>query len=177
MKLRILFFLIIIQNICSGQIFTNINGHADFLSEAPLEIISASSDQLQGVINLDKSTFAFKMYIRTFDGFNSELQKFHFYENYMEADEFPIATFKGKILEEISKDRNKYRAKGKLMIHGITVERIIEVDLDIRNKSVIYQSTFEVPLVEHDIDLPRIVYQKIADIILVRVSGEMKLKE
>lgn len=177
MKLKILFFLIIIQNICSAQIFTNINGHVDFISEAPLEIISASSEQLQGVLNLDKGTFAFKMYVRTYDGFNSELQKFHFYENYMEANDFPIATFKGKILEEINAGRKKYRAKGKLMIHGVTVERIIEVQLEIIGKSVNYQSTFEVPLVEHDIDLPRIVYQKIADIIKVNISGEMKLKE
>lgn len=177
MKLRILFFLTIIQNICTAQVFTNINGHAEFISEAPLEIISASSEQLQGVLNLDKSTFAFKMYIRTFDGFNSELQKFHFYENYMEANDFPIATFKGKILEAINADRKRYRAKGKLMIHGVTVERIIEVHLEINSKSVNYQSTFEVPLVDHNIDLPRIVYQKIADIIKVHISGEMKLKE
>lgn len=177
MKYRILFILFIIINTCTAQQFTMINGHIDFLSNAPLEIIKASSEQLQGVLDKDNKTFAFKIYIKSFDGFNSPLQKVHFFENYMEVREFPLATFKGKILEEIDINRKIYRAKGILLIHGIGVERIIEVNLNIDTKQVDFSASFLVPLEDHNIDLPRIVYQKIAEEINVHVHGSLKIRE
>lgn len=177
MILRLILLFILIQNICSAQIFTTVTGQADFISTAPLETISASSDQLQGILDINKKTFAFKMYIKSFDGFNSRLQKVHFYENYMEAADFPIATFTGKILEDIQSERKKYRAKGMLLIHGVEMDRIINVDLDLKNKTIDFSASFKVPIIEHDIDLPKIVYQKISEEIEVKVKGNMKLKE
>ena len=161
----------------NSQIYTTINGDVDFISDAPLEIIQASSDQMQGVLDMNKKTFAFKMYIKSFEGFNNYLQQVHIYENYMEANEYPIATFKGKILEQLTDGQNTYRAKGTLNIHGLEKERIIEVQLDISDQVVKYTSVFTVPLKDHDIQLPKIVYQKIAEEIAVTVNGEMKLKE
>jgi hypothetical protein len=38
--------------------------------------------------------------MRSFQGFNSPLQKEHFNENYVESDKFPEASFKGKIIED-----------------------------------------------------------------------------
>jgi polyisoprenoid-binding protein YceI len=165
------------QNIGWAQIFTTITGHADFISVAPLETISASSEQLQGILDLNKKTFAFKMYIKSFDGFNSQLQKVHFFENYMEANDFPVATFKGKILEDINSATNQYRAKGMLQIHGVEMDRIIDIEIDLEDKTINFRASFKVPLIEHNIDLPRIVYQKIAEEILVNVNGNMKIKE
>ena len=44
--------------------------------------------------------------MRSFQGFNSPLQKEHFNENYVESDKFPDASFKGKVIEDVdlSKD-------------------------------------------------------------------------
>jgi polyisoprenoid-binding protein YceI len=164
-------------HVSTAQIFMTINGHADFLSEAPLEIIKASTEQLQGVLDKNNKTFAFKMYIKSFDGFNNPLQKVHFFENYMEVRQFPLATFKGKILEELDSTRGVYRAKGMLSIHGVEEERIIEVSLNIEKETIEFEANFSVPLVDFNIDLPRIVYQKIAQVIRVNVHGIMKIKE
>lgn len=177
MKIFFILSFLLLQNLCIGQIYATNDGKVDFVSDAPLEIIEAASDQMQGLIDLDKKVFAFKIYIKSFNGFNSPLQQIHFYENYMEADEFPIATFKGKILEPIQQGKAIYRAKGMLDIHGQSVERIIEVELDIDNQKIVYNSAFLVPLTDHDIKLPRIVYQKIAESISVTVGGEMLLKK
>lgn len=163
--------------VCHSQVYTTLDGQVSFISEAPLEIIKASSDQLQGVLDLDNKTFAFRIYIKSFNGFNSPLQKEHFYENYMEVSEFPLATFKGKILENIEKDRSKYRAKGMLEIHGVSVERIVEISLEINEDAADFYATLAVPLVDHEINLPRIVYQKIAEEILVTVSGSLNKRE
>lgn len=159
-----------------GQIYATNDGLVHFVSDAPLEIIEAKSDQMQGLIDLEKNVFAFKMYIKSFKGFNNPLQQVHFYENYMEANDFPIATFKGKLLELVQKGKGVYRAKGKLEIHGRSVERIIEVELDMIDGEIDYTSSFTVPLEDHDIELPQIVYQKIAEEIRVKVNGKMILR-
>jgi len=161
-----------------GQIYNTNLGTVKFKSEAPLEIIKAESDQLKGALNLDKKAFAFKLFIRTFDGFNSPLQKEHFYENYLEVKKYPESIFKGKILEDIDTESVKdYRAKGVLSIHGITNEIIIDVHLEPSEKGFLFSSNFDVALKDYKIELPRIVYQKIAEIINIEVFGELILNE
>ena len=177
MKFLISFILNTVALLGYGQIYSTINGDIHFVSDAPLEIIEATSDQMQGVLNVEKKTFAFKMYIKSFEGFNNTLQQVHFYENYMEANEYPIATFTGKLLESLELGSKLYRAKGSLNIHGQSVERIMQVQLDLAKDKVEYSSIFIIPLKDHDIELPRIVYQKIAEEIRVAVNGQMMLKQ
>jgi hypothetical protein len=177
MKFLLVFYLTLFAAIGYGQIYTTISGEVEFVSDAPLELIEASSDQMQGVLDIGKKSFAFKMYIKSFDGFNNPLQQVHFYENYMEANVYPIATFTGKILENIEEGKKEYRAKGALDIHGKSVERVIDVVLTISDNAVGYSASFIVPLAEHDIKLPRIVYQKIAEDILVTIKGELICKK
>ena len=176
MKLLLAILFSFTTYISIGQIYATNDGLVHFISEAPLEIIEARSDQMQGLIDLEKKVFAFKLYIKSFEGFNNPLQQVHFYENYMEVNDFPIATFKGKLLEPVHKGKGLYRAKGKLEIHGRSVERIIEVKLDMVDGEIEYTSSFTVPLEDHDIELPQIVYQKIAEVIRVRVEGKMTIR-
>ena len=65
------------------------------------------------------------------------------------------------------------RAKGKLMIHGVEQERIIKSTVKMDNGKLLIQSHFSVILREHDIHIPKIVHQKIAQEILVSVEAEM----
>jgi len=163
--------------IVKAQIFSTISGNISFISNAPLEIIEAQSDQLHGVLNLENKKFEFKMFIKSFDGFNNSMQKIHFYENYMETEKFPLTTFTGKILEPIELGKKIYRAKGMLVIHGEIVERIIEVEINLREEDLSFSAVFKVPLKDHDIDLPRLVTQKIAENIVVSVNGTMNLRK
>lgn len=143
-----------------------------------MEIIKAESNQLKGALNMSNKTFAFKLFIKTFDGFNSPLQKEHFYENYMEVKSYPEAVFKGKILEDMDISTSKvYRAKGQLSIHGLSHEVIIDVELAPKDDALYFNSKFDVRLKDYEIDLPRIVYQKIAEVIDVEVFGELTLLE
>ncbi|MEM9546971.1 MAG: YceI family protein [Bacteroidota bacterium] len=179
MKQLLLSILVCFTSILlQAQIYSTNLATAKFVSDAPLEIIKAESNQLRGVIDISKKKFAFKLFIKTFDGFNSPLQKEHFYENYMEVKSFPEAVFQGKILEEIEMENSKsYRAKGILSIHGLSNEVIINVDLGPGESGLKFKSAFEVPLKDYEIELPRIVYQKIAEIINVEVSGELTLRQ
>lgn len=177
--LLLIFFLL---EGAEGQstIYQTSSGTIYFKSDAPLEIITANSKKLEGLINADEMSFAFNVQVRTFEGFNNGLQREHFYENYLETDKYPSATFSGKIIEHTNlKIPGTYtvRAKGMLTIHGHTKERIIKVEIISTGYELKAKATFIVPLVDHQIEVPRIVNQKIAKEILVKVQGTFKIAD
>lgn len=149
-------------------------GEVWFTSDAPLEVIKAHSNQLKGAIDADKNTFAFTVAIKTFEGFNSPLQREHFNENYMESTLYDKASFNGKIIEQVdfTKDGEyEVRAKGKFIVHGIEQERIIKATISAKAGKLTVRSNFSVLLEEHGISIPKIVYQKIADEIQIKVEA------
>ncbi|MCU0395426.1 MAG: YceI family protein, partial [Chitinophagaceae bacterium] len=88
------------------------------------------------------------------------------------------ATFKGKIIEELNWNHSgKYtvRAKGMLNIHGVEQERIIKADISILpDKTIRIESVFSVLLTDHNIPVPRIVKEKLAEEIKVAVSARLE---
>jgi len=158
------------------SLFKTSDGYAKITSDAPLEIISAETKSLKGIIDPRKQTFAFQLEVTSLKGFNSALQEEHFYENYMETEVYPTAEFSGKIVEQIDFNNNgiyPIRAKGILNIHGIKQERIINCQLNIANNQIIANSNFIVNLVDHNITIPKLVYQKIAEEIKVTIKATL----
>lgn len=160
----------------SGTILGS-NGKVQFSSEAPLELIKAVSDKLKGAIDRSKNTFAFAVEINTFKGFNGELQREHFHENYMETELFPTASFAGKIIEQVDFSVNEtfeVRAKGLFTVHGVAKERIIKGTLVVKDGTISIKASFTVRLEDHDIKVPKIVYEKIAEEIKVEINIQFK---
>jgi hypothetical protein len=156
--------------------FSIASGNISFTSNAQLELIKASSDNVQGLIDPATNQFAFSIDIKTFRGFNSELQREHFNEKYMESERFPKARFSGKIIEQIDfsvPGTYEVRAKGELEIHGQKQTRIIKSTITVANGRISIASTFFVPLADHNISIPNIVSQKIATEIEVDFTASM----
>ena len=112
-------------------------------------------------------------------GFNSELQREHFNDNYMESEKYKEATFTGKIVENIDlKTNGRYavRAKGLLSIHGVEQERIIPADITVAEGTLQVTSSFNVLLSDHQIKIPKVVHQKIASIIDIKVTARLEKK-
>lgn len=177
----ILFISMVLLAISAFRIVPNLfhatEGRISFRSDAPLELIKASSNSLVGIIDTAKKTFSFKVGISSFEGFNSRTQREHFNENYMQTDKYPDASFKGKIIEDFdfSKDGTvSVRAKGMLNIHGVEKERIIKSDLTIKNNIITLRSNFTVLLSDHNIPIPKVVYQKLANEIKVEVNTTLQ---
>ena len=157
--------------------FNTRNGNAYFLSDAPLEMISATSESLIGVLSVEDRRFSFSIPVNTFEGFNSALQQTHFNEDYLETDVYPHATFKGKIIEEVDlgiAGQYRIRAKGKLNIHGLDNDRIIRCDVSVEAGRIIVKAKFTVFLDNHDIKIPSIVNQKITEEIQVEIDLVMQ---
>ncbi len=154
------------------------SGTITFSSDAPLELIKASSKELRGKFDINKKLFAFTVNINSFTGFNSPLQREHFNENYMESVQYPSASFSGKIIEDIdfTKDGSyTIRAKGNLLIHGVVQERIIKSDLVVKDGKINISSNFTVLLVDHNIPIPKVVHEKLASEIKVEVKADLVL--
>jgi polyisoprenoid-binding protein YceI len=180
MRNLILYVSLLYWNVCLPQKFICKDGITKFTSEAPLELIKAQSDKTNGVIDLATRNVAFSVGIDSFEGFNSGLQKEHFRENYMETTRYPFAIFKGKIIEDIDLTKNGYslvRAKGIFNIHGTEKEKIVKVKIITRDSEITIESTFEVPLEDHNIKVPKVVNQKIASVIMVEVKAKLRPKK
>lgn len=144
-----------------------------FVSDAPLERISARNSLATGLLETITRSFAVQIPVAEFEGFNSPLQREHFTENYMVVTDWPKASFAGRIIETVDLTRpgeHTVRAKGELKIHGVARERIIPCVIVVTADGVRVTSTFDVLLSEHDIRTPRVVHQKIASVVQVKVD-------
>ena len=169
------FLLLSVQ--AQAQIFSITKGKVDFRSDAPLELITASSKDLKGKIDVEKRQFAFSVKMNSFMGFNSPLQREHFNENYVESDVYPDASFTGKIIEEVNLAADgtyEIRAKGKFTIHGVTQDRIIKSTVVVKNGMIRLDAAFTVLLADHNIPVPKVVHEKLASEIKVNVTAELK---
>jgi len=148
-----------------------------FVSEAPLELIKANNKSVTGVIDLEKQQLLIYVKNDGFKGFNSPLQQEHFFENYLEIHKYSKTTFSAKLIDGFDPEKNglyQVRAKGMLDIHGQKKERILKVQIEVKDGVITFQSNFSILLEDHDIAIPRIVYQKIAEEIQVKVTGVLE---
>lgn len=163
-------------NPMTAQVYEVRTGLVQFHSDAPQELIRAESNALRGALDVRQNTFAFRISISTFQGFNSPLQREHFNENYMETMLFPEGSFSGKIIEDIDASQDgayEVRAKGKLKIHGLEQERIIKARIATRDGKMVITTDFVVTLADHNIKIPRIVYDKLAPVINVSITATL----
>ncbi len=163
-------------SVAFAQLYDVSKGTIDFHSSAPQELIHARSNALRGVVDVGKKAFAFRVRMITFEGFNSPLQREHFNENYMESARYPEAAFAGKIIEDANltiDGEYDLRAKGKLNVHGLDQERIINAHVSVKGGKMNISSDFNVMLADHDIKIPRVVYDKLAPEIKVSINASL----
>jgi polyisoprenoid-binding protein YceI len=94
----------------------------------------------------------------------------HFNENYLESEKFPSATFKGKIKETVDltvPGSYPISASGSATIHGITRPIELKGTIVSNGSTLALTCQFDVKLVDYKIDIPKIVFAKIAEVIKV----------
>ncbi|WP_412986512.1 YceI family protein [Pontimicrobium sp. IMCC45349] len=164
-------------NVYSQSLYRG-KGKVSFISEAPLEIIKAESNELVGIIDMSNMNFAFSIDMASFQGFNSPLQKEHFKEHYLDTKKYPKAIFLGTIILTENCDGGcdtKAICKGKFTIHGVTKIVAIPVHLTVKDGALNISGEFLVRLSDYSIKIPRIVQAKIASEIKVTVQNVMQI--
>jgi hypothetical protein len=164
-------------NLSAQKLWDCSQGKIDFFSKTPVEDIEAHSKAAGAILNTETGAIAFEVPIKSFK-FPNGLMEEHFNENYMDSDKFPKASFSGKMepLVDFSKPgTHQVKAKGKLKIHGVEVEREFTGTLVVNaDKTAELKSEMDVPLADHNIERPQLVMVKIADKIAVKVDFILK---
>ncbi len=161
-----------------SQVYAVKSSKVTFKSVAELELISAESTALTGLVDPNTKNFAFSVSNKSFDGFNSALQKEHFNDNYLESDKYPNTTFTGRIIDDI--DFKKYgiytiRVKGMFKVKGVTREELIRGTLEVSSAGIKLNTSFSILLSDYEIRIPRIVNQKIAPDIQIAIQANLAL--
>lgn len=162
-----------------AQYFSTSTGVTSFYSKTPVEDIAATNKSVSSVINTNTQQIAVQMQIKQFNFPNSLMQE-HFNENYMESEKYPMATFAGKINETIDYSKSgtyTVTATGKLKIHGVEKEKTLKGTLVINGDKLVLDVEFEVALVDYKIDVPTVVFAKIAEKIQVKNHFEYAPKK
>jgi hypothetical protein len=162
-----------------SQLYLGKAGETSFYSETPLENIAAVNKQVTAALKAETGDVAVKMQMNQFQ-FPNKLMQEHFNENYMESSKFPIGTFTGKIQEKIDFTKDgvyDITAKGGLTIHGVKQDRTINGKLTIKGTTLTLVSNFNVKLVDHKIDIPTIVFAKIAEVISVKNTFNFEIQK
>ncbi|GAB2698631.1 YceI family protein [Mucilaginibacter koreensis] len=149
------------------------NAKISIYSKAPLEDIDAITTKGTSVFNAATGDLAFNVPIRSLV-FQKSLMQEHFNENYMESDKFPQASFRGKIQQKVDVTKNgtyPVTATGVLEVHGVKQNRSISGKIMVNNGVVSMNSTFMVKCKDHNIEIPKLVFEKIAETIQVEVAA------
>lgn len=171
------FAVLLLPGVLKAQIYSLDQPFVRFFSHAPMEDIEAVNHSTQGLINVKDNSFTFRVPIKGFK-FAKALMQEHFNENYMESDKYPYGTFKGTIRGNYDITRDgvyEVEAAGKLNIHGIEQERTIPAKIVVEDGKPRLETIFNVKLEDHDIEIPKIVFHNIAEVIEVTVKSGLVL--
>ena len=177
--------LIVLVTFCCMQlsaqdVFMTRHGQISFFSKTPLENIDAVNNEVSSALNLQSGEIGFAVLIRSFH-FERALMEEHFNENYMESDNIPKASFKGKINNigsvTMTKDGSyNVIADGDLTIHGVTKKVSIPGTITVKGGQPELTSKFKIVPKDYNIKIPSLVADKIADAMSVSVDCKYEKK-
>lgn len=179
MKKMILFFIGLLGVFSTyAQMYTTTKGTVQFFSSTPLENIEAVNNNVSSVISASNDSVLVWMHNTGFV-FKNALMQEHFNENYMESAKYPMDVFRGKINQHIDYSKDgiyKVTATGRLTIHGVEQAKVINGIFTVKNGTIHLDSDFSVKTADFKIEIPKLVFEKIAEEIKVTMSADYKLK-
>ena len=164
------FFLLLGSGLSFGQtLYRTSVGEVSFFSKTPALDIEALNKKAGAILNAGTRDLAIQMKITDFQ-FPNKLMQEHFNENYLESEKYPSATFKGKIKETVDltvAGTYPISASGTATIHGVTRPIELKGSIVSTGTNLALTCAFEVKLVDYKVDIPKIVFAKIAEVIKV----------
>jgi hypothetical protein len=174
---KLIFLLLLLFSLqVKAQTYKSENGTVSFFSEAPLENIDATSKHLVSAINIANGEIVFEVAIKSMQFENKKMQD-DFNEDFMDSDKFPLAIYRGKINEKIDWLKNgthKITSYGILTIHGVGKERADTATVIIKDGKIAMNGDFRVKVSDHKIKIPKLLFQKIAEVVTVKFTCNYK---
>jgi polyisoprenoid-binding protein YceI len=174
-KYFILAGLLFSINNLQAQVLSFHHGEVEFYTESIMSDIEAVTDTAVVKLDIQTGNFEATVNIQSFE-FESDLMQEHFNENYMESDKFPQATFKGKIVQNITNISGEMEADalGKMTIHGVTNEIKVKVNISKKEGYTVVKCKIPVVFKDYKVDEPSILSKSVAKDVLIKVGVYLK---
>ena len=155
-------------------------GKAYFMSHTDVIDIDGTNNQVFCVLETQTGDLACAMLVKAFE-FTLATASEHFNETYMESHLYPKANFKGKIpgfdMAKLSAADTKLTAEGQLTIHGKTSNVSLPIVVSLKNGVIVGSSSFKVSIADYDIKVPKVVENRVAKIVDVKINLELKAEK
>ncbi|OIQ36942.1 MAG: hypothetical protein BM563_09805 [Bacteroidetes bacterium MedPE-SWsnd-G1] len=182
--MRVIFILtclILISKTANSQKYFTKSGAIEFEASVPsFEEVNATNKTVTAIMNVETGELAALALVKAFR-FKIALMEEHFNENYAESSKFPKTTLKGVIqnfkLNELTKNRKQFYIEGEISFHGKTKKVLIESYISLDNSQIIISSEFILNPEDFDIELAKVVRNKVADEVIVSTNFIMALKK
>ncbi len=169
MKNIVLIFVIFLTNFMGAQEkFLTKTGTVIFEASVPsFEEVKAKNESATAILNTETGEFAALVLVKGFR-FKNALMEEHFNENYAESDEFPKATFKGKIIgfskENLETSTKSFPYEGTLSFHGKTnVLKNVTLNMALNSDgSISLSGDLIINTKDYNIEIPKIVSKKLS---------------
>ena len=172
-SLAVLFYV----NCLSQDKFITRNGMIQFNASTPLETITPINNHVSCILDSKTGKIAFQLKMISFK-FDKALMEEHFNEKYVESEKYPKSTFVGEIINwnkiDFTKEKQNVKCKGILTIHGIDKEVEVSGTINLLKNNIEIKSEFSIVVSDFDIQIPKLVRDKISK--EVRVIVEMNLQ-
>lgn len=169
-----LFFLVLTPLV--GQQYKGEKGEIVFISQAPLSEFEGKSNNLNGLIDLDKNLLDFFIDLNTLKT-GIGLRDRHMRENYLETKKYPFAEFTGKLKTVPTLETNKpvnVVAVGKFKIHGVEKNMEVPGQLLLKGNELSLNATFKVLLSDYNISIPKVMFYELAEEQVVKLNITLK---
>ena len=156
-----------------GKYFTR-EGRIQFNSKSTVEKIEGVNKKVTSIIDSETGQMEFSILMKAFE-FEKALMQEHFNENYVESTKFPKAGFKGSIVNNSDvkwtvDGTYPVKVQGKMTIHGVTKDLTTDGTIEVKAGKVIAKSKFIILLKDYNIEIPKLVQDKITEDVIVLVD-------
>ncbi|MBO6880014.1 YceI family protein [Winogradskyella sp.] len=153
-------------------------GSLNFEASVPsFEEVAAKNNSVTAILNTANGEFAALALVKAFR-FKNALMEEHFNENYAESHKYPKATFKGEIedfdFDGLSEEGSSMSIDGSLTFHGVTKEiKDIPLTMKLVDDKIILSGSFKVMVSDFDIEIPKVVRNKLSNEVTIDFSFEL----
>lgn len=151
-----------------------------FRSQTPVEEFYSENNQVASILKMDgeKKVLAFNVIMRSFK-FEKALMEEHFNEKYVHSEKYPTAKFIGEFADDIDLTTpGVYRninITGTMTLHGVSRQLTVPADFEIgENNEIKGYATFKIRPEDFNIEIPKLVSEKISREIVVTVDALYK---
>lgn len=180
-KIALLLLLFVVNFAFSQKMITR-SGIVKFEATMPgIEEIAATNTSVSCIFDKNTGDFVTLALVKAFR-FRVPLMEEHFNENYIESDNFPKSTFKGKVLgfdnsKLVEGKATIFDVEGDLTLHGVTKKNKSKISITQKADKLFVTSSFSVKLEDYEIKIPNLVKGKIAETAKINLKFDLEEKK